>query len=60
MVIIVETGPAIESLEKLAEKKTKFDVIFMDANKEGYVPYYKAGFIIYGLLLLYNEFTSYI
>ncbi|XP_048734150.2 O-methyltransferase MdmC-like isoform X1 [Ostrea edulis] len=39
--IEIITGPAIESLEKLAEKKTKFDVIFMDANKEGYVPYYK-------------------
>ncbi|XP_062577346.1 probable caffeoyl-CoA O-methyltransferase 1 [Saccostrea cucullata] len=37
-------GPALESMGKLAEKKMKFDIIFMDANKDGYVSYYKTIF----------------
>lgn len=34
-------GPAKTSLEVLAEKKQKFDLIFLDADKQNYTTYYK-------------------
>lgn len=34
-------GPAKSSLEILAENKQQFDVIFIDADKQGYITYYK-------------------
>uniref|UniRef100_A0A8W8I2F9 Caffeoyl-CoA O-methyltransferase n=1 Tax=Magallana gigas TaxID=29159 RepID=A0A8W8I2F9_MAGGI len=37
-------GPALNSLEILAEKQMKFDVIFIDADKTGYVQYYRTIF----------------
>nr|XP_034326325.1 probable caffeoyl-CoA O-methyltransferase 1 isoform X2 [Crassostrea gigas] len=37
-------GPALNSLEILAEKQVKFDVIFIDADKTGYFQYYKTIF----------------
>ena len=33
-------GPAIESLNKLSDKKNFFDMIFIDADKENYKNYY--------------------
>lgn len=37
-------GPALNSLKMLAERQIKFDVIFIDADKRGYVQYYKTIF----------------
>lgn len=34
-------GPAKSSLEILAKKKEQFDIVFIDADKEGYITYYK-------------------
>nr|XP_034327017.1 probable caffeoyl-CoA O-methyltransferase 3 isoform X3 [Crassostrea gigas] len=34
-------GPAKSSLEILAKKKEQFDIIFIDADKKGYITYYK-------------------
>lgn len=34
-------GPAKSSLEILAKKKEQFEIIFIDADKEGYITYYK-------------------
>ncbi|XP_052701410.1 probable caffeoyl-CoA O-methyltransferase 1 [Crassostrea angulata] len=42
--IEIMIGPALNSLEILAEKQVKFDVIFIDADKTGYVQYYKTIF----------------
>lgn len=39
--IQIMVGPATESIEQLAKEKQKFDIIFIDANKEGYIDYYK-------------------
>uniref|UniRef100_A0A8W8I217 Uncharacterized protein n=1 Tax=Magallana gigas TaxID=29159 RepID=A0A8W8I217_MAGGI len=40
-------GPALNSLEILAEKQVKFDVIFIDADKTGYFQYYKVCLQVY-------------
>ncbi|XP_033736137.1 O-methyltransferase MdmC-like [Pecten maximus] len=34
-------GPAKGSLEQLAVERQQFDMVFIDANKEGYIDYYK-------------------
>ena len=34
-------GPAGDSLEKLTKKGTNFDIAFLDADKTGYLGYYK-------------------
>lgn len=34
-------GPAKSSMEVLAQKKQKFDLIFLDADKPSYITYYK-------------------
>ncbi|XP_060072825.1 uncharacterized protein LOC132552654 [Ylistrum balloti] len=39
--IDIMIGPAAESLQKLAEEGQKFDMVFVDANKDGYIDYYK-------------------
>lgn len=39
--IEIMIGPAQDSLEKLAKDGQTFDLIFIDANKEGYLDYYK-------------------
>lgn len=33
-------GPALESLKLLAKEKQEFDMIFIDANKDGYIAYH--------------------
>ena len=35
------TGPALDSIKTLGEKKESFDIIFMDADKPNYENYYK-------------------
>nr|XP_022334265.1 uncharacterized protein LOC111131157 [Crassostrea virginica]XP_022334266.1 uncharacterized protein LOC111131157 [Crassostrea virginica] len=42
-------APAQESMERLAQKKQQFDLIFLDADKPSYVQYYKMIFEL-GLL----------
>jgi len=39
--IQVEVAPALETLHKLADKKTCFDLVFLDADKQGYAEYFK-------------------
>lgn len=34
-------GPAKSSMEVLAQKEQKFDLIFLDADKPNYTTYYK-------------------
>ncbi|OWF43376.1 caffeoyl-CoA O-methyltransferase-like [Mizuhopecten yessoensis] len=34
-------GPAKDNMEQLAQEGQKFDIVFIDANKEGYLDYYK-------------------
>lgn len=36
----IRIGDAVTSMEKLAEEGRKFDVVFLDANKTGYLTYY--------------------
>lgn len=36
----IRIGDAVCSMEKLAEENWKFDVVFLDANKTGYLTYY--------------------
>ena len=38
--IQVEIGPAMDTLDKLAEKGESFDFVFIDADKPGYVQYF--------------------
>ncbi|XP_060072824.1 probable caffeoyl-CoA O-methyltransferase 2 [Ylistrum balloti] len=38
--IDIMIGPASESLQQLATEGQKFDMVFIDANKEGYIEYY--------------------
>ncbi|MGD1910835.1 MAG: O-methyltransferase [Rivularia sp. (in: cyanobacteria)] len=38
--IQVEIGPALDTLDKLAEKGESFDFVFIDADKAGYVKYF--------------------
>jgi len=47
-------GCAMESMKKLAEEGHKFDMVFMDADKENYINYYKQ--IMDGGLLAKNGF----
>ncbi|MEL7350587.1 MAG: class I SAM-dependent methyltransferase [Cyanobacteria bacterium J06560_5] len=37
--IQVEVGPAIASMQQLAKAEERFDFVFIDANKDGYVDY---------------------
>ncbi|XP_045200002.2 O-methyltransferase MdmC-like [Mercenaria mercenaria] len=39
--ISIRIGDAKETLLKLAEEKAQYDVVFIDANKDGYVTYFK-------------------
>ncbi|XP_060085414.1 uncharacterized protein LOC132564777 [Ylistrum balloti] len=39
--IEIRIGPAKETMKQLAKEGEKFDVIFIDANKEGYMDYYQ-------------------
>lgn len=41
LISIYIIGPAKSSLEILAKKKEQFDIIFIDADKESYITYYK-------------------
>lgn len=38
--IQVNVGPALETLQKLADEKTCFDLVFIDADKQGYAEYF--------------------
>lgn len=37
--IQIELGPAIDSMQKLADAKESFDFVFIDADKDGYIDY---------------------
>ncbi|XP_053381330.1 O-methyltransferase MdmC-like isoform X1 [Mercenaria mercenaria] len=39
--ISIRIGDAKETLLKLAEEKAQYDIVFIDANKDGYVNYFK-------------------
>ncbi|OWF37110.1 uncharacterized protein LOC110440552 isoform X2 [Mizuhopecten yessoensis] len=39
--IDIMIGPAADSIQQLAKEKQQFDMVFIDANKEGYIHYYK-------------------
>ncbi|XP_033735961.1 probable caffeoyl-CoA O-methyltransferase 1 isoform X2 [Pecten maximus] len=39
--IDIQIGPAKDNMEKLAQEGHQFDIVFIDANKEGYMDYYK-------------------
>ena len=39
--ILNYAGPAKDTLVQLAGEKQSFDVVFIDANKDGYLEYYK-------------------
>ncbi|KAL4219530.1 hypothetical protein ACF0H5_022106 [Mactra antiquata] len=39
--ITIKIGPAQETLLQLVEEKAEFDLVFIDANKEGYTEYFK-------------------
>jgi caffeoyl-CoA O-methyltransferase len=39
--IEVVVGPASESIDKLAKRGVRFDIAFLDADKSGYLGYYK-------------------
>ena len=39
--IVVEVGPALETLHKLADAQESFDLVFIDADKKEYVEYFK-------------------
>jgi len=39
--IRVEVAPALETLQKLANRKECFDLVFIDADKQGYADYFK-------------------
>lgn len=36
----IRIGDAVASMEQLADEGQKFDVVFLDANKTGYLTYY--------------------
>jgi caffeoyl-CoA O-methyltransferase len=40
--ITLRLGPAIETIHELATAGDRFDVLFLDADKQGYVDYYEA------------------
>ncbi|WAQ94910.1 MDMC-like protein [Mya arenaria] len=39
--INVKVGPAKDTLEALADEQQQFDVVFIDADKKGYIDYFK-------------------
>jgi len=39
--IKIEAGPALDSLDRLINEKNVFDIIFIDADKENYLNYFK-------------------
>ncbi|KAG1942837.1 3-oxoacyl-[acyl-carrier-protein] reductase [Pimephales promelas] len=39
--IIVKTGPAMDTLKELAATGEQFDMVFIDADKQNYINYYK-------------------
>ncbi|KAA0712805.1 3-hydroxybutyrate dehydrogenase type 2 [Triplophysa tibetana] len=39
--IMVKTGPAMETLKELAATGEQFDLVFIDADKQNYINYYK-------------------
>jgi len=39
--IKIRIGPAQDTLYKLKEEKAQFDLVFVDANKDGYLQYFK-------------------
>ncbi|XP_057195015.1 uncharacterized protein zgc:113054 isoform X3 [Triplophysa rosa] len=39
--IMVKTGPAMETLKELASSGEQFDLVFIDADKQNYINYYK-------------------
>lgn len=41
MQVQIEVGPASESIAKLAAQGVRFDLAFIDADKTGYLGYYK-------------------
>ena len=59
-------GPALESISNFKEKKQKFDLVFIDADKENYKNYYnqsldlieKNGLIIVDNVLWHGEVTD--
>ena len=61
--IMTIIGPALESLSNLKQKKEKFDLVFIDADKENYKNYYdqslglveKDGIIIIDNVLWHGE-----
>ena len=61
--IMTIIGPALESLSNLKQKKEKFDLVFIDADKENYKNYYdqslglieKDGIIIVDNVLWHGE-----
>jgi len=61
--IKVILGPALDTLERLKEKKKIFDLIFIDADKENYKEYYdlsmnlikKKGFILVDNVLWHGD-----
>ena len=40
--------PALETLKDLKEQKQKFDLIFIDADKENYINYYEKSIVLIG------------
>ncbi|XP_060079583.1 uncharacterized protein LOC132558973 [Ylistrum balloti] len=39
--VIIRGGPALETMRKLARDGEQFDIIFLDANKDDYLSYFK-------------------
>ena len=55
--IKIITGPALESINNLKTKKQKFDLVFIDADKENYKNYYNQSLDLVeknGLILIDN------
>jgi len=45
----IMVGPALESLMELKQERKKFDLVFIDADKENYLNYYKVNSTKYDL-----------
>ncbi|XP_033759050.1 caffeoyl-CoA O-methyltransferase-like [Pecten maximus] len=39
--VIIKGGPALKSIEEMADAGEKFDLVFIDADKDNYLNYYK-------------------